>query len=65
MQDDITDGVYYLIEQGIADKDRIAIFGASYGGYATMAGLTFTPDLYAAEFSRTSPTRGSITVSPL
>lgn len=48
MQDDITDGVYYLIEQGIADKDRIAIFGASYGGYATMAGLTFTPDLYAA-----------------
>ena len=48
MQDDITDGVYHLIEQGIADKDRIAIFGASYGGYATMAGLTFTPDLYAA-----------------
>ena len=48
MQDDITDGVYYLIEQGVADKDRIAIFGASYGGYATMAGLTFTPDLYAA-----------------
>ena len=48
MQDDITDGVYYLIEQGIADPDRVAIFGGSYGGYATMAGLTFTPDLYAA-----------------
>ena len=48
MQDDITDGVNYLIEQGIADPDRIAIFGGSYGGYATMAGLTFTPDLYAA-----------------
>ena len=48
MQDDITDGVYYLIEQGIADPDRIAIFGGSYGGYATMAGLAFTPDLYAA-----------------
>jgi len=48
MQDDITDGVNYLIREGIADKDRIGIFGGSYGGYATMAGLAFTPDLYAA-----------------
>ena len=48
MQDDITDGVNLLIEEGIADPDRIAIFGGSYGGYATMAGLAFTPDLYAA-----------------
>lgn len=47
MQDDITDGVYWLIDQGIADKDRIAIFGWSYGGYAALAGITFTPDLYA------------------
>lgn len=47
MQDDITDGVQYLIEQGIADPRRIAIYGASYGGYATLAGITFTPDLYA------------------
>jgi dipeptidyl aminopeptidase/acylaminoacyl peptidase len=47
MQDDITDGVHWLIEKGIADKNRIAIYGASYGGYATLAGLTFTPDLYA------------------
>jgi dipeptidyl aminopeptidase/acylaminoacyl peptidase len=47
MQDDITDGVNWLIDKGIADKDRIAIYGASYGGYATLAGLTFTPDLYA------------------
>ena len=47
MQDDITDGVNWLIEEGIADSDRIAIYGASYGGYATLAGLTFTPDLYA------------------
>lgn len=47
MQDDITDGVNWLIEQGIADKNRIAIYGGSYGGYATLAGLTFTPDLYA------------------
>jgi dipeptidyl aminopeptidase/acylaminoacyl peptidase len=46
MQDDITDGVNWLIKQGIADKNRIAIFGWSFGGYATLAGVTFTPDLY-------------------
>lgn len=46
MQHDITDTVKYLVDQGIADPDRICIYGASYGGYATMAGLTFTPDLY-------------------
>jgi len=48
MQDDITDGVNWLIEKGIADKERIAIYGGSYGGYATLAGIAFTPDLYAA-----------------
>jgi len=48
MQDDITDGVNWLIEKGIADKSKIAIYGASYGGYATLAGVTLTPDLYAA-----------------
>ena len=47
MQDDITDGVNWLIEQGIADPNRIAIYGASYGGYATLCGLAFTPELYA------------------
>ena len=47
MQDDITWGVKHLIEKGIADKDRVAIMGGSYGGYATLAGLAFTPDLYA------------------
>lgn len=47
MQNDITDGVQWLIEQGIADPQRIAIYGASYGGYATLAGITFTPNLYA------------------
>jgi len=46
MQDDITDGVKWLIDEGIADPDRIAIYGGSYGGYATLAGLAFTPDLY-------------------
>lgn len=48
MQDDITDGVQWLIDEGIADPDRIAIYGGSYGGYATLAGITNTPDLYAA-----------------
>lgn len=48
MQDDITYGVKYLINQGIADKNNVAIMGGSYGGYATLAGLTFTPDLYKA-----------------
>ena len=47
MQDDITDGVNWLIDEGIADPDRIGIYGASYGGYATLAGLAFTPDVYA------------------
>lgn len=46
MQHDITDTVKYLVDQGIANPDRICIYGASYGGYATMAGLTFTPELY-------------------
>ena len=47
MQDDITDGVNWLVEENIADPDKIAIYGASYGGYATLAGLAFTPDIYA------------------
>ena len=47
MQDDVTDGVKWLIDQGIADPKRIAIYGGSYGGYAALAGVTFTPDLYA------------------
>lgn len=46
MQNDITDGVNWLIEKGIADPKRIAIYGGSYGGYATLAGVTYTPDLY-------------------
>lgn len=48
MQDDITWGVKYLIDQGIAAKNKVAIMGGSYGGYATLAGLAFTPELYAA-----------------
>jgi dipeptidyl aminopeptidase/acylaminoacyl peptidase len=55
MQHDLTDGVQYLIEEGIADSDRVGIFGGSYGGYATLAGLTFTPDVYAAGASYVGP----------
>lgn len=47
MQNDISDGVQWLIKQGIADPKRVGIYGGSYGGYATLAGLTFTPELYA------------------
>ncbi len=47
MQNDVTDGAMWLIKQGIADEKKIAIYGGSYGGYAVLAGLAFTPDLYA------------------
>jgi len=51
MQDDITDATLWAIEQGIADPERTCIYGASYGGYATLAGLTKEPDLYACGFA--------------
>jgi dipeptidyl aminopeptidase/acylaminoacyl peptidase len=51
MQDDITDGVKKTIADGIADPKRICIVGASYGGYAALAGGAFTPDLYACVIS--------------
>ncbi|MBN2894169.1 MAG: S9 family peptidase [Bacteroidales bacterium] len=46
MQDDITDGTNWLIEKGIANPDKIAIYGGSYGGYATLMGIVKEPDLY-------------------
>lgn len=48
MQDDVTDGVQWLISQGIADPKRVVIYGASYGGYATLMGIVKEPDLFAA-----------------
>jgi dipeptidyl aminopeptidase/acylaminoacyl peptidase len=51
MQDDVTDGVKAMIDQKLADPRRICIAGASYGGYAAMAGAAFTPDLYACAIS--------------
>jgi dienelactone hydrolase len=55
MQDDITWGVKYLVAQGIADPKRVGIMGGSYGGYATLAGVAFTPDVYGAAVSIVGP----------
>jgi dipeptidyl aminopeptidase/acylaminoacyl peptidase len=55
MQDDITWGMKYLVAQGIADPKRLGIIGGSYGGYATLAGVTVTPDLYAAAVDIVGP----------
>lgn len=55
MQDDITWGVKYLIAEGIADPKRVGIMGGSYGGYATLAGVAFTPDVFAAGVSIVGP----------
>lgn len=55
MQDDITWGVKHLIQEGVADPKRIGILGGSYGGYATLAGVAFTPDVYAAAVDIVGP----------
>lgn len=55
MQDDLTDAAKWLVEQGIADPKRIAIYGGSYGGYAALAGMAFTPEVYAAGISFVGP----------
>ena len=55
MQDDITDGVRHLVDEGIADPDRVCIMGGSYGGYATLAGMVFTPKLYACGVNIVGP----------
>ncbi|MCD9189587.1 MAG: S9 family peptidase [Pyrinomonadaceae bacterium] len=55
MQDDITWGVKYLVDQGISDPKRVGIMGGSYGGYATLAGVAFTPDTYAAGVAIVAP----------
>jgi dienelactone hydrolase len=55
MQDDITWGVKYLVGEGIADPKRVGIMGGSYGGYATLAAVTFTPDVYSAAVAYCAP----------
>jgi dienelactone hydrolase len=51
MQDDVSDGVKAMVEQGVADAHRVCIVGASYGGYAALAGAAFTPELYKCAVS--------------
>ena len=55
MQDDLTWGVKALIADGTVDAKRVGIFGGSYGGYATLAGVAFTPDVYAAAVAYVAP----------
>ena len=55
MQDDLTDAVGYAVQQGWADRKRVAIFGGSYGGYAALAGAAFTPDVYACAIDYVGP----------
>jgi len=52
MHDDLIDGVEWLIKEGIADPRKVAIMGSSYGGYAALAGLTLTPDVFVAGVSK-------------
>jgi dipeptidyl aminopeptidase/acylaminoacyl peptidase len=55
MHQDLVDGVNWAIEQGIADPKKIAIYGGSYGGYATLVGATFTPDLFCCAVDIVGP----------
>jgi dipeptidyl aminopeptidase/acylaminoacyl peptidase len=55
MQDDLTWGVKHLVAQGIVDGKRVGIIGGSYGGYATLAGVAFTPDVYRAAVAIVAP----------
>jgi len=55
MQDDLTWGVKYLVAQGIANPKKVGIMGGSYGGYATLAGVAFTPDVYSAGVAIVAP----------
>jgi dipeptidyl aminopeptidase/acylaminoacyl peptidase len=48
MHDDLIDAVNWAVDNGVAQKDKVAIMGGSYGGYATLVGMTFTPDVFAA-----------------
>ena len=55
MHTDLIDGVQWAISQGIADPDKIAIMGGSFGGYATLVGLTFTPAVFACGVDLVGP----------
>ena len=55
MHDDLIDAVHYVVGQGWANKDRVAIYGGSYGGYAALVGATFTPDVFACAVDIVGP----------
>ncbi|MCK4421576.1 S9 family peptidase, partial [candidate division WOR-3 bacterium] len=55
MHDDLVDAVNWVVEQGIADLEKIAIYGGSYGGYATLVGVTFTPDIFCCAVDIVGP----------
>ena len=55
MHDDLIDAVAWAVEQGVADKDRVGIMGSSYGGYATLVGLTFTPEQFSCGVDMLGP----------
>ena len=55
MHDDLIDAVDWAVEQGVADPKKVAIFGGSYGGYAALAGVTFTPDIFACAVDIVGP----------
>jgi len=67
MQDDLTDAVNWAIAEGIADPERIAIYGMSYGGYAVLAGVTSTPELYACgvDMFKPKPPSTALSYSPI
>ncbi len=55
MHNDLIDAVNWAVDSGLADRDRLAIYGGSYGGYATLVGVTFTPDVFKAAISYVGP----------
>jgi dipeptidyl aminopeptidase/acylaminoacyl peptidase len=55
MQDDLTDAVRFVVDQGFADPNRVCIYGGSYGGYAALCGATFTPDLFTCAIAIVGP----------
>jgi dipeptidyl aminopeptidase/acylaminoacyl peptidase len=55
MHDDLLDAIDHLVEQGFVDRDRVAIYGGSYGGYAALVGATFTPEVFTCAISMVGP----------
>ena len=55
MHDDLLDAIDHLVAQGIVDRERVAIYGGSYGGYAALIGATFTPDVFKCAISMVGP----------